>query len=82
MMTDTDGTETAMESFKSLSALRRGKLRVCTRKMNELKTLMVVGSNVDKVDELHLEFQKALYQGCQTQFLEGQGPAEFSSNHN
>ncbi|RXN09552.1 hypothetical protein ROHU_010970 [Labeo rohita] len=28
--------------------------------MNELKALMVDGSNVDKVDELHLEFQKAL----------------------
>lgn len=70
-MTDTDGTEIAMESFKSLSASRRGQLGACTRKMNELKALMVDGSNVDKVDELHLEFQKALDQGSPTIFHSG-----------
>lgn len=35
------------------------------RKMSELKALMVDGSNVDKVDELHLEFQRALEEFCQ-----------------
>lgn len=35
------------------------------RKMSELKALMVDGSNVDKVDELHLEFQRALEELCQ-----------------
>lgn len=33
--------------------------------MSELKALMVDGSNVDKVDELHLEFQRALEELCQ-----------------
>lgn len=50
-----EGIDFAIELFKSLI-----KLGACARKMNELKALMVDGSNADEVNELHLEFQRAL----------------------
>ena len=36
-----DSTATVEDRIKSLSATRRGKLGVCTRKQNEIKTLLV-----------------------------------------
>ena len=43
--------ERAEEHLNSLYAARRGKLGVCTRKMNEIKALLVDGGNIETVDE-------------------------------
>ncbi len=52
-MADED-VQTAAEAeklLKSRIASRRGKLGVCTRKMNEIKVLLVEGGNVEQVDD-------------------------------
>ena len=58
-------TETAADAeamLKSLKASRRGKLGSCTRKMNEIKTLLVEGGNVDIVVEGVETFNQAVNQ--------------------
>ena len=50
----------AEEKFKSLSASGRGKLGACTRKMNEIKTLLVPGGNVETVNEGVATFKMCL----------------------
>ena len=45
-LTDPSAAAAAAEDrLKSLCATRRGKLGVCTRKQNEIKTLLVPGGN-------------------------------------
>ena len=48
------------KAFKSLSATRRGKLSHCTRKMNEIKTMMKEGADVDNINEGANEFLRLL----------------------
>ena len=50
----------AEDRLKSLSATRRGKLGVCTRKMNEVQTALVPGGNVKKVDDDVVAFKRSL----------------------
>ena len=62
-----DSAETE-DRIKTLSATRRGKLGVCTRKLNEIKTLLVPGGNVGKVNDEVVSFKRSLdefneYQG-------------------
>lgn len=47
-------SETAKETarlLKSEMATRRGKLGVCTRQINELRTLLVENGDVDRVEK-------------------------------
>ena len=53
-MSDIGLLETAADAealLKSLKATRRGKLGSCTRKMNEIKALIIDDGNVDIVEE-------------------------------
>ena len=53
-MSDIGLLETAADAealLKSLKATRRGKLGSCTRKMNEIKALLIDDGNVDIVEE-------------------------------
>eukprot|EP00063_Salmo_salar_P065884 XP_014040719.1 PREDICTED: uncharacterized protein LOC106593859 [Salmo salar] len=43
--------ERAEDHLNSLYAARRGKLGACTRKMNEIKVLLVDGGNIETVNE-------------------------------
>ena len=43
--------ERAEEQFNSLYAARRGKLGVCTHKMNEIKVILIDGGNIETVNE-------------------------------
>lgn len=55
--------ETAVEAedlLKSLLASRRGKLGVCTRRLNEIKALLVKERNVDYVNECVDIFKQAV----------------------
>lgn len=53
-------TKEQRAAFKSLSAARRAKLGHCTRKMNEIKTMMKENAGVDYIHEGVAEFQKIL----------------------
>ena len=58
-----EGAETAADAealLKSLKGSRRGKLGSCTRKMNEIKALLVEGGNVDIVEESVETFNQAV----------------------
>jgi len=37
------------KSIESLSSMRRGKLGVCTRRMNEVKALLAEGCDVESI---------------------------------
>lgn len=50
----------AEENFISLSASTKGRLDVCTRRMNEIKPLLVHGGHVDKVKEGAALFLRSL----------------------
>ena len=52
--------ERAEEHLHSLYAVRRGKLGVCTCKINEIKVLLVVGGNVETVNEVLEAFEAVL----------------------
>lgn len=50
-MTDNESeTADAAKLLKSEMATRRGKLGVCTRKINEIKNLLVENGDVEKVN--------------------------------
>ncbi|KAL0151450.1 hypothetical protein M9458_053236 [Cirrhinus mrigala] len=58
-MADEEDIQTAAEAERLLNsriASRRGKLGVCTRKMNEMKALLVEGGNVEQVDDAMTTF--------------------------
>ena len=59
-MTEPKTVMEAEDLLKSLTATRRGKLGVCTRKLNETKALLTDGGNVDDVDDCMNMFKSAM----------------------
>lgn len=47
-------------TYESLCATRRGKLSYCTRKMNDIKSMMKNGAGVDDVNKEVAVFEWAL----------------------
>ena len=59
-MTEPKMAAEAEDGLKSLIATRRGKLGVCTRRINETKALLAEGGNIDDVDKCMHMFKQAV----------------------
>lgn len=57
---EAQSTAEAEKLFKSLSATHRGKLGVCTRKMNDIKALLIADGDMDTVEQLMKDLIKCI----------------------
>ena len=59
-MTELKTAAKAEDRLKSLTATRRGKLGVCTRRIHETQALLTEGGNTDDVDKSMHMFKQAV----------------------